>query len=293
MIIKTIVLSQHKQIIPFEVVQNQHAILMPIGDIHWGVEDFPLSKLKTNIKWAVDRGCVFLGMGDYLDFASCTQRAILKQLRDTTATQIDNAIKREVEDLFEVLRSTKGLWLGILEGNHRWTFQDSTTADQYLCSLLQCDFLGTSSAIRVHPVMAPKQHPEADTIVFCHHGVGSSRKLGGHLNRVEDLMEWFDADLYLMAHSHAKIFAPMDYQSITPDGVHTHRTKLVARTGSFYKGYASHSPLPLTESAQKSRGNYIEEKAYPPSAMGAPCFGIGFEKIGGSRFYKPAIHGSM
>jgi hypothetical protein len=232
-------------------------------------------------------------MGDYFDFASCTQRSIMNGLREATSKQIDNAIRDQVERLYSFLEPTHGKWLGLLEGNHRWTFQDATTADQYLCSLLGCDFLGTSSAIRVRPSMAPKRHPEADTVIFCHHGVGSSRKLGGHLNRVEDLLEWFDADIYLMGHSHAKIFAPMDYQSITPDGVHTHRTKLVARTGSWYKGYASHGPLPLTEAAQKSRGNYVEEKAYPPSAMGSPCFGIGFEKIKNSTFYKPAIHGSM
>jgi len=267
---------------------------MPIGDIHYGVQDFPTNKLKTNIKWALDRGCIFLGMGDYFDFASSTQRSIMRSLREATAQQIDDATRTEADKLYEeILEPTKGRWLGLLEGNHRWTFQDATTVDQYLCSLLGCDFLGTSATIRVHLDKAPKGHYEADTVIFAHHGIGSSRKIGGHLNRVEDLLAWIDADIYLMGHSHAKIFAPLDFQYITPDGVHTHRTKLIARTGSWYKGYASKGPLPLTTAAYMSRGTYIEQQAYMPTAMGSPCFGMGFEQIVGSKYYKPAIHGAM
>ena len=294
MIIKTVKLGFYPQIVPFEVVLNQHALCIPFGDTHFGVEDFPEHKVKTNIKWAIDRGAIFLGMGDYLDFASCTQRAIMGNLRESTHQQLDDAVKWKVDELFEnVLKPTVGLWLGLLEGNHRWTFKNGTSSDQYLCKLLGCDFLGTSTSIRVHPAGVPKQHPEADTIIFAHHGVGSSRKVGGHLNRVEDLLAWIDADIYLMGHTHAKIFAPTDFQYITPDGIHTHRTKLIARTGSWYKGYSSHTPLKLTEPAYKSRGNYVEQQLYSPSALGNPCFGIGFEQIHGSRYFKPAIHGSM
>jgi hypothetical protein len=291
--IKTVRVSPTPQKVEFKVVQNQHSILMPMGDMHYGVADFPTERLKTNTQWAIDRGCLFLGMGDYLDFASATQRNITNSLRGATSEQIDDMVKIVIEEFYKILEPTTGKWIGLLEGNHRWTFQDATTADQYLCSLLKCDFLGTSAVIRANPTNAPRGHYEADTVIFAHHGIGSSRKLGGHLNRVEDLLAWIDADIYLMGHSHAKIFAPLDFQYITPDGIHTHRTKLIARTGSWYKGYSSGAPLPLTEAGYKSRGTYIEAQAYMPTALGSPCFGIGFEKINGSKYYKPAIHGSM
>lgn len=294
MIIKTVTLPVMKQNIPYGVVENQHALLMPMGDIHFGVQDFPLKKFEATIKWAIDRGCMFIGMGEYLDFTSASQRNVFGGLRESVRQQIDIGIRQLVEDIYEVLRPTKGRWLGMLEGDHYWEFTDDhTSADQYLCKLLECDFLGTSAWIRVHPVKAPKDHIEADTIIYAHHGIGGSRKLGGHLNRVEDLLSWIDADLYLMGHSHAKIFGPVDYQIMTPDGVHSHRTRMIARTGGWLKGYVSHDPLSLITPAIQSRGTYVEKKAYPPSALGAPCFGIGFEKIEHSKYFKPAIHGSL
>lgn len=293
MIVTTYKLGKLSQAIPFQVVQNQHALLMPIGDIHFGMKDFPGSRLNNTLQWAINRGCVFIGMGDYLDFASDSQRNIISGTRESVKEQLDELIAEKVLKLANELYSTRGRWIGLIEGNHYWEFADGTTSDQLLCRQLGCDFLGTSALVRIHPVLAPKGHPEADTIIYAHHGIGSSRKIGGHLNRVEDMLSWIDFDIGLMGHSHAKIFAPMDYQTITPDNIHSHRTKLVARTGSWLKGYASHGPLPLTEPAMKSRGTYIEKKAYPPAALGAPLFGIGFEKIKGSRYFKPSVHGSM
>jgi hypothetical protein len=110
---------------------------------------------------------------------------------------------------------------------------------------------------------------------------------------VENLLEWVDADIYLMGHTHAKVAAPIDYQTITPDGVHTHRTRMLARTGSWFKGYSSTGPYEANEAARLSRGNYVEQKAYTPTALGSPVFGLGFERISGSKYYKPSLHCSI
>lgn len=294
MIIKTCEIGKRHQRVPYKVVDNQHAILMPIGDVHFGNNDFPTHKLKTTIKWALDRGALFIGMGEYLDFTSASQRTIMSGLRESTRDQIDDGVRRIADDLLEILEPTVGKWIGMLEGDHRWEFlRTGTTIDQYICEKLECDFLGTSAWIKIFPSELPADHPEGATTIFAHHGIGGSRKVGGHLNRVEDLLGWIDADLYLMGHSHAKIFAPVDYMILTPDGVHTHRTRMIARTGGWLKGYASSPARKLSDPAIMSRGTYVEKAAYAPTSLGAPCFGIGFEKIDHSKFYKPALHGSL
>jgi hypothetical protein len=188
---------------------------------------------------------------------------------------------------------TGGRWIGLIEGDHRWDFADGTSADQYLCHLLGTDFLGSSALVTLKPSGLPKGHREGETKIFVHHGIGSSRSSGGHLHRVEDLLKWVDADLFLMGHSHAKVAAPIDWQTVSPDGIHYHKTKLLARTGSWMKGYQSSRPLDNSELVSKSRGSYIEQKAYTPSALGGLAIGIGFEKIPESRFYKPALHLSL
>jgi hypothetical protein len=293
MIIKDQVLKVQAQEIQFQVVSNQHALLMPIGDVHFGAENFPTRKFVDHLSWGLDRGAVFIGMGEYLDFAPHSQRRITSQLRDEIQREIDDMVRKKMYELYALMAHTGGRWLGMLEGDHRWDFADGTSADQYLCHLLGTDFLGTSALVKVHPVGLPKGHPEGDTKIFAHHGIGTSRSAGGHLNRVEDLLKWVDADIYLMGHSHAKVAAPIDWQTVSGDGVHYHKTKLVARTGSWMKGYQSSQALPNHSPVTNSRGSYIEQSAYTPSALGGLCIGIGFEKIQDSKFYKPAVHLSL
>jgi hypothetical protein len=162
--------------------------------------------------------------------------------------------------------------LGLLEGDHRHTYETGEMAgrsvDQQIAIALQIDFLGTSALIRLHPWGFEEEHYEGDTILYAHHGVGYSRLAGTQLNRVEDLMRWINADIFLMGHSHAKVNAPVDQQNISPDGIHYHRTKIIARTGGWLRAYLSRQPQPLEMPASVSRGSYVEQKAMAPSSLG-------------------------
>lgn len=293
MIIKEQKLSVAKQEIPFQVVANQHALLIPLGDIHFSEDDFPERHFTELLSWGTARGALFIGMGEYLDLAPASQRKIIGSLRDETQRDLDSMVRERIDKLYELMKPTTGKWIGLLEGDHRWDFQDGTSADQYLCQKLKCDFLGTSALVTLKLDKLPKGHREGDTRVYVHHGVGTSRKAGGHLHRVQDLMEWIDSDIYLMGHSHAKVAAPIDWQTVSPDGIHYHKTKLIARTGSYLKGYKSSGPLNLGRPVTESRGKYVERSAYTPSALGSIAIGIGFDKIHGSKFYKPALHLSL
>ena len=282
-----------KQEIPFILAENQKTMLMPIGDVHYGSKGWPKNKFVEHMKWGMERGALFLGVGEYLDFTSFSQRKQLAPLRDEVKDEISSMTKDKTWELYDLLAFTKGRWVGMLEGDHYWEFEDGTTCDQMLCRLLKTEFLGTSSHIRLTPNGAPKGHPEADTLIYVHHGIGSARLSGGHLHRVEDMLKWIEADIYLMGHTHAKVSAPIDRQYISPDGVHYHRTKTIARTGGWLRGYYSHKPLDLTKPAAHSRGSYVERKAYTPSAMGGLCIGIGYELIDKSAYYRPTIHYSV
>jgi hypothetical protein len=196
-------------------------------------------------------------------------------------------------EFIDILKPTKGRWIGFLEGDHRWDFRDGSSVDQLIARHLKGYFLGTSAMIRFKFHGVPKGHPEADCTLFCHHGTGSAQTQGGSLNKVENMLKAFDADIYLMGHVHSKIAAPIDQQQITPDGVHSHRTKLIARTGAWLLGYASGSPRSLDDAAVLSRGSYVEQKAFIPSALGGLAIGLGVEKIHKSKYYRPRIHISI
>jgi hypothetical protein len=281
----------YKPLVTWDLAKNQKMILMPIGDVHFGSEGFPTQHLIDNLDWAIEHGCTFIGMGEYLDFTSQSQRQHLGVLRDSTKQIMDDMVLEQAQQLLDILAPTKGRWIGMLEGDHRWDFLGGNSVDQYLCKELKCAFLGTSAMVRIDAGV--KRHPEADTILYVHHGIGSSRSAGGHLIQVENLLKIMDGDIFLMGHSHGKVGSTIDRQAVTPDGIHYHRSKILARTGAWLRVYAGHEPLPNDEPAHKSRGSYAEAKAYSPSALGGVIIGIGYEQIHGSRFYRPALHLSI
>jgi len=270
------------------VTKNQKILLMPLGDIHEGSEDWPKKKFVEHLKWGIDKGATFLGMGDPFDFTSDSQRAIMAPLRESTKKQLDDFVRERVEKFAELIAFTEGRWIGMLEGNHSWQFQNGRTTDQLLCERLGCEFFGTSAFIRV--AFGVQYHPEADCTIFVHHGIGGGRTVGGHLNRLEDLLKWIEADIYLMGHVHSKVNDPIDRQYIGPDGTHYHRTKLMARTGGWLRGYASSPPKEITAPAIESRGSYVEKHAMMPTSMGGLAIGIGYDRIEHSRYYRPTIH---
>jgi len=266
---------------------------MPVGDVHYGASDFPKRHFVEHIQWGVDRGAYFVGMGDYLDFTSDSQRKILGSLRESTKVQLDDLARMRADELVALMAVSKGRWLGLLTGNHSWLFQDGTNVEQYICKQLGCDYLGDMALIRIVATPPMKNHPEADTILLVHHGVGGGTTIAGQLAKPEQALKWSQADMVLMGHCHAKIVGSTDRIFVTPDGKTSHRTTLTARTGAFLKAYAGHAPKGLDEPAYLSSGSYVEKKAMMPSSIGGICFSIGVEQIDGSKYYRPRIHYSI
>lgn len=292
MIVTTFKPVQYQDVVTeFGLTKDQRLLLMPLGDIHEGSVGWPKEKFITHLKWGMDRGATFLGIGEAFDFTSTSQRALIEPLRDSTKKQLDDFMMDRVEKFYDMISFTKGHWMGMLEGDHYWQFQSGFSSDQVLCQKLGCPFLGTSAFIRINfDVM---YHPEADCTIYAHHGIGGGRTIGGHLARLEDLLKWVEADIYLMGHIHSKVNDPIDRQYVSQDGVHYHRTKLMARTGGWLRGYISSPPKDLDAPAYESRGGYVERRAMMPTSLGGLCIGIGYEKIEYSQFFRPTIHYSI
>lgn len=276
------------QAVPFVLTSNQQLIIMPVGDVHAWSRGWPQQKFVDHLKWGMDRGAYFLGVGEFIDFTSASQRRLTQPLRESQHRIMDDMIKSKLEDFIALVEFTRGRWIGTVEGDHFWQYLDGRTSDQDVCKALNFPFFGTSAHIRIRF----PGHKSADCSIYIHHGIGSSRTSGGHLHRVEDLLKWIEADIYLMGHTHAKVANPIDRQYISPLGTHYHRTKLIARTGGFQRGYVSMEPLSLDEPAFLSRGTYVEKSAYTPTAMGGLCIGIGCEQVDAS-CWRPTIHYSV
>lgn len=239
--------------------------LMPIGDIQYSGAGGPcdLDKLERHLKWGLASGCYFVGMGDYVDFASPSNRRRLKEagLYDTSADVIDRAAARLTDELLEVLAPTAGRWLGLLEGHHYYEHLDGTTTDTRLAKALRAPFLGTCSMIRLQFI---EERHAARCVVWAHHGAGSGVSIGAPLTSLERIAASFDADLYLMGHQHKLVAAPKDMLYMAERSTQLrHRTKMLVGTGSWLKGYLAGSTV-----GGRAGGTYVERAMLAPVALG-------------------------
>ena len=78
-------------------------------------------------------------------------------------------------------------------------------------------------------------------------------------------MHSFDADVYLIGHQHKLVAAPIDQLYMTHKKPYRlrHKTKIIACTGSFLRGYSEGS-----KRGSRAQGGYVEKKMLTPVALG-------------------------
>jgi hypothetical protein len=221
--------------------------LIPFGDIHRNSPMCHEEKWKEFLDWAKGKkNAYFLGMGDYDDLASASERILLQdtKLHDSTRKTLDVFYKKSTEKLAKELSFMNGRLIGILGGNHYSVLINSgITTDQYLSDLLCSKYLGCNTFIQLNFVQQNKHAARRTIDIWAHHGMGTSRLKGGSINRVQYMAETAEADIYLMGHDHSKGCMPMSRLYLTPpNGEATtptlhHRKMLLGRTGSFLRGY--------------------------------------------------------
>lgn len=293
MIIKTFKLKpmEERFVNKFRLTRNQYALVVPFGDLHFGSPEFSRSHFEKNMHWALERDAFFIGMGDMSELLAESQRRIFNTMREGTQSVLDSMyMERVVYPLEQMLAPTRGRWLGMIRGNHTWKFADGTNVEQHLCAAMGCDYFGTMGFIRLMP--AGVHAPGAYADILVHHGLGAPRSSGGGLHVLDQLVRGMDADLYLMGHSHGKVSSAFDRLYVSDFGTLYHRTKILARTGSWFKTYNGQAPRSLDQPASLSDGNYGELRAYVPSALGSLAFGIGFEEFEEGT-WRPLLHYSV
>src|SRR5688572_5995298 len=167
--------------------QGDEVLLMPIGDIQWYGDEraIALKMLRRHIEWGVANNAYFIGMGDYVDTFSPSNRERLRSaaLYDTAREAVDKLTHDLVEEIFErALKPSVGRWLGLLEGHHLHEYMDGTTTDQHLCRLLKAPFLGSSAYVRL--VLRRQGASSVPVLIWSHHGVGGGTSLSGPLNQL-------------------------------------------------------------------------------------------------------------
>lgn len=247
-------------------------LIAPIGDIQLDpqLRGHPracdVDRFRAHIDWCVQHNAWFLGMGDYVDPESPSNRLALQRagLYDSTLAMLDKQSDELELELEEILAPTRNRWLGLLEGHHLHEFEDGTTTDMRLANYLGCPFLGDSALLRIgFPANGHKARAAFD--VFATHGQGGGRN---GLSKLKQLAAYFTADAYLMGHFHQKEVTYLQRLGMlqsdrrrTPRLIHREVPLMI--TGSFLRGYMQGS-----QRHGRAAGNYPEKKLLPPAALG-------------------------
>jgi hypothetical protein len=209
---------------------------------------------------ASGRPCAFLGMGDYLDGCSTSERRGLRAagLHESTSRNLEAAWQKSVETLTKEIEFMRPRLLGLIEGNHYPEFSDSTTGTQRMARALDCRYLGVSSFIRLTLAMGTNK---AALDIWAHHGAGGARLTGGSINRVEQMAEGGIADLYVMGHDHRRLIVPgtpkLYLRGNPKTGLEIKQREVwLARTGSYLRGYVD------------GQVSYIADSARSPASIG-------------------------
>jgi hypothetical protein len=92
--------------------------------------------------------------------------------------------------------------------------------------------------------------------IFSTHGNVGGRRAGYKMNRLEDLLGFVEADVYLMGHAHQKLTETKSVMYRAMNNELKVRKRILAVTGAFLDGY------------RKGACSYVEKWMYPPSDIG-------------------------
>ena len=168
-----------------DATMGEPSWLMPFGDIHYGCPAHSDRSFSKYIECAKEKEhAVFLGMGDYFDIASTSERGILSSgiLHDSTLDTMDTYYKELADEFINKICFMKGRIAGLIEGNHYAVLRSGITTTQYMAEVLGCKYLGVAGFVRLKFTLQETSRTSID--IFAHHGKGASRLIGGSLNRV-------------------------------------------------------------------------------------------------------------
>lgn len=241
--------------------------LFPACCIHWPIGDKDLLRQWVALVKKTPNGRAIL-LGDSLDIARTHYRNHIRSYRDDENSQdaLDEYVRDEVRKLASVLVPIKERIWGAICGNHFWEFQDGTNSEQYLCQLLGIPYLGPLGLVRV----ACGEDGESihSLTVFAHHTGGSQggRTIGGDANALTRQEPGWDADIYLLGHTHRRYGFIEPVMSLTSKGEPriVERPRVFVRAGSFLKAFSDSKP----NASQRYQKTYAEDRALRPTSLG-------------------------
>ncbi|RLE38253.1 hypothetical protein DRJ17_04610 [Candidatus Woesearchaeota archaeon] len=229
-------------------------LLIPFGDLHVGHRNCDKDKLIEIRDFILHQDALWIGMGDYANaiFPHPNEKRLDLDVIDPELYTPE----KQYQFIYELFEPIKHNCLGLLTGNHddllrRRHYHNWVDELAYKLGVPYLDF-----AAFVKLVFKRGRHTVTIDI-FATHGYYSGRRIGGKINRVEDLARYFDADIYLVGHVHEVAGFRNIQLRVTRSCKIVERKRIFAITGTFLRGWK------ITKTA-----SYAERRLLPPNKIG-------------------------
>jgi len=240
--------------------------IVPFGDVHWGHSMFSMDTWKRFVATYKDREDVlFLGMGDYQDFMSSSERremaSAMAKLHEGSVESIDEWGRQRMLEFTDQIRWMGPRLIGLLEGNHYFGFQNGKSSTMQMAEDLKAKYLGVSAVIRLFLHTKGNHGARSKLDIWAHHGRAGGQLAGSPFNTIEKMQGGVNADVYIMGHDHSigtlpKAMMEPRFNAKTRElEIHERRIALV-RSGSFLRGYV------------KGKSSYIADAGLNPKPLG-------------------------
>lgn len=245
------------------------------GDVHYDAASCDRDRFDWFLhKAARDENALYIGMGDYHDFASSKEqkKMLSAELHDQTYELFDNLVQKRNREFAGLIGQMRPGLLGLIGGNHTWKLLNGKYADEDLAERLAAPYLGWLCVYRI-AFELPSGKTTSVYVVACH-GTGGGKLVGSSINGVDDLKRIFPfADVYIMGHNHQRMAVPTSTLLPMNSGRGTdekfrlkeHRQFLV-RSGSFMKSY------------EENKSQYTTARLLRPADLGAVKLNISFHR---------------
>ncbi len=233
--------------------------IVPLGDIHLGADGCNIEYLKNTIEWIRKTpNSYMIGLGDYLDCIIMNDKRFdIKSVDKRFLKDLDNLPLAQLKYLEKLLLPIKDKILCMIPGNHEDMFRLRNSVD--IMAELRRDMeieIGDYMTYLKIKFDSEQFHTTPITF-FLHHGFFSGRKIGGKANQITDLAASYDANIYLLGHSHDLFSTSVD-RLLLPNGAMNviKEKRIFINTGTFM------------ETTTKGGSGYAERKAYPVAKIG-------------------------
>lgn len=228
-----------------------------VGDAHFGCAAFDRDAFLRTVKAIQDeKDARWLGMGDlgnYIDFRDNRFNPEAADPRDKVK-ELFRLANKHTDEIFGALAPIADKCLGIHQGNHEWSFEERHyyNGAKVLADRLGVKYLGYEALTRVY-VHSLNGHQEYTIAIYSHHGFGSGRKGGSHINNLVDLVAECEADIYCMGHNHQLQARKKPRYRISGRGNIVQQNLVFVNSGTYQRshilgidGYEVRKGLPLT-----------------------------------------------